>query len=402
MKRILCGLLCALLLAGCAIADPAGPEEIKLDANTVIVSAAETLQAAQSLQVTIAQKCGLELEIKEAAEGGTAIVVAVDSSLAEGQYRTRLAEGRIYIEAQSVAVLNIAVRDIRSKWLVADSTPRLPSSLCAELSGTVDLKAAPIFVLDQNIRYANDEGGNFVVDRAPRFKKLAQEYLPDIIALQEDNKLWASITDKYFLDNYGVSGMFSTGPELKGGNRQAIYFDKDRFEMVEEGAVWLCDTPGEYGTKFEDSKSIRQCTWVLLKDNFTEQNLFICNVHLDTAGDEVRDRQLAVLLEHLKGYMEQYPAIFLGDFNSKPESNVYATVTGFMSDPHITATTKLSDMEITCDKYGTWDWETEAKRIDFLFYNDFLVADTYCVMTDQYGGYISDHFGVTTQYSFAP
>lgn len=55
-----------------------------------------------------------------------------------------------------------------------------------------------------------------------------------------------------------------------------------------------------------------------------------------------------------------------------------------------------------CDKYG--EWET-PKRIDYMFYNDELVANKYRVMTDRYqdktGCYVSDHFGVTTEYSFA-
>ena len=400
MKRILCICLCAMLLIGC-LGCAKGVEEVAIDKSTVILSTAETMQAALSLQVTIAQKWGLELEIKEAAEGGTAIVVAVDSSLAEGQYRTRLEEGRIYIEAQSVAVLNIAVRDIRSKWLVADPTPRLQASQCDALSGTIDLKAAPIFVLDQNIRYTDDEGGNMIVDRAPRFRQLVEEYLPDIIALQEDSKMWAMILDKLFSENYGLYGMFSGGPDTTKGHRQSIFYNKDRFEAVEEGAFLLSDTPDEYYTKFEDSKSIRHTTWVLLKDKYTGQELFVCNVHLDNSTDEVRGKQLAVLLERMKGYMEQYPAIFLGDFNARPESTTYAKVTEFMSDPYITATTKLSDLDYTCDKYGTWAGTEDARRIDYLFYNDYLVADTYCVMTDQYGGYISDHFGVTVQFSFA-
>ena len=400
MKRFLSIVLSSMLLLGC-VGCAKEVKEVTLDESAVIVSSQETMQAALSLKVTLAQKCGLDLEIKEAAEGGTAIVVAVDESLADGQYRTHLEESRIYIEAKSVAVLNIAMRDIRSKWLVADPTPRLQASQCDALSGTIDLKSAPIFVLDQNIRYTDDEGGNLIVDRAPRFRQLAEEYLPDIIALQEDSKIWAAILDKFFGDNYGMYGMFSAGPDTTKGHRQSIFYNKDRFEAVEEGAFLLSDTPDEYYTKFEDSKSIRHTTWVLLKDKYTGQDLFICNVHLDNSTDEVRGKQLGVLLERLKGYMEQYPTIFLGDFNARPETNTYATVTEFLSDPYITATTKLSDLEYTCDKYGAWAGTDEVRRIDYLFYSDELVADTYCVMTDQYGGYISDHFGVTVQFSYA-
>lgn len=397
MKRIGICLLCVLLLLGCAA--NAEPEEIKIDSATVIVSGEDTMAAALSLQTTIAQQWDLDLEIKEQAEEGTAIVIAVEESLNQGQYRTRIEEGSIYIEAQNSDVMVQAMRSIRRAWPVADSTPHLLASQCDQLSGTIDLQNAPVLVLTQNIRYADDEGGNKVVDRAPRFKLLAQEYLPDIIAIQEDSKLWAGILDKFLGENYNMSGMFSSGPEDTRGNRQSIFYNKDRFEAVEEGAFILSDTPDEFYTRFEGSKSVRHITWVLLKDRFTGKELLLCNTHLDNSTDEIRDKQLAVVLDRLGSYMEQYPTVFVGDFNATPDSSVYTTMSGLMSDPHVSATTKLSNQEITCDKYGLWE---TPKRIDYMFYNDKLVADTYRIMTDLYDGYISDHYGVTTQYSYLP
>jgi endonuclease/exonuclease/phosphatase family metal-dependent hydrolase len=176
--------------------------------------------------------------------------------------------------------------------------------------------------------------------------------------------------------------------------------EKERrvFSDVEQGALWLSDTPSEPYTKFEDSKSCRHCTWAILKDTFTGRELFVCNTHLDTASEAVRLKQLAVLQENLGGYMEQYPTLLVGDFNSRPDSGVYAAVSQTLSDPHVTAAVKLSNTEFTYDNYGT---EDDPCRLDYLFYNEGLVAETYRVMIDLYNGYVSDHYGVTTQYSFA-
>lgn len=398
MKRFVILLVCLLLLlAGCGEV-----REVALDDSFVIVCAEENgpvREAALSLQVALIQKCNLELEVvAEAKKDAKTITVAVDEALEEGQYRTRMADGNIFIEASSADVMVPAMRAIRKNWLGESAEPKLEAKKLDALCGKIDLANAPFLVLTQNIRYLDDEGGNKVIDRAPRFSKLVQEYMPDIIAMQEDNKLWASISDKFFAENYGVSGMFTGGPDTTKGNRQAIFFRSSRYELVEEGALWLSDTPNEPFTKLEGSKSCRHCTWAILKDKFADKEIFICNVHLDNSTEDVRVKQLEILQEHLSSYMEQYPTIFCGDFNAQPDGQVYATVTKTLSDPHVTAEKKLSSIEITCDKYGTWE---TPKRLDYLYYNDFLVADRYRVMTDLYNGYISDHYGVTTEYSFA-
>lgn len=404
MKRILCTLLTALLLMG-VLAGCQKEASLTLDDSFVIVCSEEkgaVNQAAKSLRIALSQKCGLELElVKEAPAGKKTITVAVDEGLEAGQYRTRIVDGNLTIEAQSAQVMVLAMRDIRQNWLGEACEPKLTSDKLASLCGTVELANAPFLVLTQNIRYADDEGGNMVVQRGPRFQKLVWEYQPDIIALQEDNRIWSLITDKMLGENYGVSGTFSGGPDTTKGNRQSIYYRLDRYELVEEGALWLSDTPDEPYSKLEASKSCRHCTWALLKDNLTGKELLAINTHLDTIGPEVRSAQLQIILDRLGDKMEQYPTIFCGDFNAVPEEAVYATMTGRMSDPHVSATAKLSTIQITCDKYGTWE---TPMRIDYMFYNDQIVANKYRVMTDLYqdetGCYISDHYGVTTEYSF--
>ena len=407
MKRLFCFAFSAILLMSLFSGCQKKEEDVALDSTYVIVCAQEEgalNQAAKSLQMALIQKCGLELElVQEAPEGKKTVTVAVDASLAEGAYRTRIVDGNIAIEAQSEQVMIFAMRAIRWSWLGEGAEPKLTADQTADLSGTVDLANAPFYVLTQNIRYADDENGNKVSDRAPRYNKLVTEYIPDLIYMQEDNKLWSNISDIFFKDNYGVFGMFSSGPDAESikGNRQAIFYRLDRYEALDSGFFWLSETPDEAYTKLEDSKSIRHCVWVLLKDKFTGKELLAVNTHMDNSTPEVRNFQLQVILDRLGDKMEQYPTVFCGDFNATPDEPVYATMTGRMSDPHVSATTKLSDLEITCDKYGTWE---TPKRIDYMFYNELLVANTYRIMTDRYpdktGSYISDHFGVTTEYSF--
>ena len=393
MKKILCALLALLLLCGCGAS---APKEMTVDDSFVIVCAEDPVlrQAAIGLQSNLKHTYGLELEIVTAAEGKS-ITLSVDSSLEDGQYRTRLTEKGVEIEAQSAQVMTLAMRCISAGW----PARTLTADLCATLSGHYPAADAPFLVLTQNIRYADDEGGNLVIQRAPRFNQLVQQYQPDIMCIQEDNRMWAPILEKFFSDRYGFHGMYSGGPVAnngQGGNKQLIFYRSDRYELLESGGFWLSDTPEE-ASKLEDSKSIRSCTWVLLKDRLTEQTLFVCNTHLDTISNEVRLAQLEILYQQVGSYMEKYPTVFCGDFNARPDSGVYAEVTKTLRDPHVTGGDPTG-MEYTYTNYGTDD---DPRRLDYMFYSETLAAQSYRILTDQYDGYISDHYGVMTEYSFA-
>lgn len=393
MKKMLCVLLALLLLCGCGAS---APKEMTVDESFVIVCAEDPIlrQAAIGLQSNLKHTYGLELEIVTAAEGKS-ITVSVDSGLEDGQFRTRLTENGVIIEAQSTQVMTLAMRHISANWPAGT----LNADACTALSGCYPAEDAPFLVMTQNIRFADDEGGNMVAQRAPRFRQLLERYQPDILCMQEDNRAWVSILEKFLSDRYGVYGMYSDGPDVNngtGGLKQEIFYRSDRYELLENGGFWLSDTP-EAASKLDTSKSRRTCTWVLLKDKLTEQTLFVCNVHLDTKSNATRLAQLEILYQRIGSYMEQYPTVFCGDFNARPDSGAYTELTKKFRDPHVTVGDPTGT-EHTYTNYGTTD---DPRRLDYMFYNGLLTAQSYRILTDQYDGYISDHFGVMTEYSFA-
>ena len=400
MKKVLCLVLALLLLGGCGAQTP---KETTVDSTYVIVcdEDATMQQAAVSLQSNLKHKYSLEVEVVTTAPAeGKTITLRVDSALSAGEYRTRLTESGVVIEVQSTAVMPLAMRYICAGW---PADHKLTAEHCAaSLSGAYPLEEAPFLVLSQNIRYADDEGGNMVIQRAPRFNQLVQQYIPDILCVQEDNRVWAPIMDKFFGGLYTVFGEYSSGPDTTKGNRQSIYFRTDRYELLENGALWLSDTPNEPMTKFEGSKSVRHTTWVLLKDTYTGKELLVCDIHLDNSTNEIRMAQLEVMYEHLGSYMETYPTILCGDFNARPDTGVYEEVTKTFRDPHLTASAKPDFTEYSFTRYGTAQFGTddEPRRLDYMFYNDQLTAQMYRIMTNTYDGYISDHYGVMTEYSF--
>lgn len=391
MKKLTFVLLVCLvfgLFGGCS----AEPAQVTLTEQFTLVVAEDApvqlRQAALSIQAHLKWSCGLELPVEASASGKTVrLQVKEDPS---GKYTVSVSDTGVTLSFGSADTAPIATRQLL-RQLPADLVIR-----DGALSGQVKKSEAPFLALCQNVRGMDDPGGNMIVSRIPRMLQLLTQYGPDIICLQEDSKGWPPALDKALGECYGVTGQ--VGLDSLFGARQSIYYRLDRYSLTDSGVFWLSDTPDVPESKLESSNYVRHCTWALLQDGFTGRDVLICNIHLESTNGEARRAQLQIFFDYMAEKLEAYPTVICGDFNSRPTTEVYATMTGRYSDPHVTALEKLSDTEITCDKYGTWD---RPGRLDYLFYNEDLVATRYRVMTDQYDGYVSDHYGITAEYCFA-
>jgi endonuclease/exonuclease/phosphatase family metal-dependent hydrolase len=63
----------------------------------------------------------------------------------------------------------------------------------------------------------------------------------------------------------------------------------------------------------------------------------------------------------------------------------------------VTAAQKASDSEFT---YTNYDTEEDPCRLDYMLFSEGLTAETYRILTEQYDGYISDHYGACAQFRF--
>ena len=270
----------------------------------------------------------------------------------------------------------------------------LMGCICTLFAGC-GAKNEPITVITQNVRYCDDPDGNSITRRAKRLGELVEMYQPDIIGTQEVTVPWDTFFKAKYADSYGMVGAHDGGFDSTSGNKVAILYKLDRFELLESDTFWLSDTPQEV-SKLEDSKTKRICTWALLKDKTNEKTFLMCNTHLDTVSDEVRLAQYKVIAEVLADKIAQYPTILTGDLNATPDSIVYTEVNTIFSDPHTSAKNKADTGNYTYHGYG----KESDYRIDYCFYNDGLVAEDYRILTEQFDGYVSDHYGVLTKYTF--
>lgn len=256
------------------------------------------------------------------------------------------------------------------------------------------LEDAKIVVMSQNVRCNNDGTNKNISDRAPRFKLLVEKYAPDIIGTQETTATWNQYFKSYFKDTYGMVGCSREGKTATSGEWGTILYRLDRFELLDSGDFWLSSTPNKV-SRVSGSKCNRICTWALLKDKVTDKTFVMANTHLDHSTDQVRRQQINFLFAGLSDLIEQYPIFLTGDFNATPDSIVYDAADDLLLDARVDAAEDRSSIKYTFDSYGTLN---PGKLIDYCFYNDKSDALWYKVANEQFGGYVSDHYGIVSEF----
>ena len=262
-------------------------------------------------------------------------------------------------------------------------------------------KDTSIKILTQNLRCADDPGGNSIAERFFRFRNLVTEYKPDLIGTQETTADWNSHLERMSsfvaaqtdIGEYGMIGCSREGADAKGGEWNTILYRKDRFEPLDSDTTWLSYKPN-VARALEGARCKRICTWALLKDKQTGGSLLFANTHLDHGGNDVRSEQMNILMDYFADRIDQYPFYLTGDFNCTPTCKPYETATERLFDAHKTARVDLSSVERTYHTYG----ETAGGEIDFVFHNERTTPVYYEIISKDYDGFVSDHYGVIVEF----
>ena len=120
-----------------------------------------------------------------------------------------------------------------------------------------------------------------------------------------------------------------------------------------------------------------------------------CNVHL--SGGETAKKQLKVVAQYLKEELSQYITFLTGDFNANPISSAYRYFSQVMEDSYITCRDNLALITFTAHDYGKL---TNAYRIDYCWHKGDVICVSYNTVTYMYNGYVSDHFGVISEFYY--
>lgn len=246
-----------------------------------------------------------------------------------------------------------------------------------------------------NLRYDNSrDSGNLWIDRLPRVASLIAFHDFDILGTQEglQHQLDGLQT---LLPGYTYYGIGRDDGALKG-EHSAIFVKKDAFTIVNKGDFWLSETPSKPGFGW-DARINRICSWVLLKHNTTNKQLYCFNVHYDHQAVIARKESSKLILEKIKTIAGTTPVVLTGDFNGDHHSAWYQLIanSGVLLDTY-------SRVANPYKPNGTFQGFgpnlNPDQVIDHIFTTAQFSVSKWGVLTDSYNGkFPSDHFPVLTQ-----
>lgn len=249
-------------------------------------------------------------------------------------------------------------------------------------------------IISQNLRYADDLFGS-VENRSKLFVRLIEEYQPDSFGVQEATQQWIEILSEKLSEQYDV--VYAMRDEQEVSESSAVFYKKDKYELIDSGTIWLSYTPDVPYSKLQIAALPRVATWAVLKNKDTGFIYTHINTHLDNMGDLARTYQAQFLNEKIDELLcLGYPLVCTGDFNGNEKSNMYSEMTKNLSNASKIA--KISDKGRTFHDYGNM---TVGKYpIDFIFVSEGIAVERFKIIDEQIGGmYYSDHYGIMADVS---
>ncbi len=218
---------------------------------------------------------------------------------------------------------------------------------------------------------------------------------PDSIGLQE-----VTPELKLFLENfedlngrilgarYAAVGEYRDSGTDKSNEGCFIYYNKDKYQVVKSGTIWLSESAEKY-SKHSESNYARIATYALLKNKGTGEEYVHVNTHLEhDHTSEKKTNSAAVsgaeqIVQLLNSSFPNTPAVITGDFNQLKDSapyNVFINA-GFYDSRDASQTKNTYH-----NSYGIGSGSTPyaAKTIDHILYNGYFNKKSYTVYDEDY------------------
>lgn len=231
--------------------------------------------------------------------------------------------------------------------------------------------------------------------RVKRFAEYMNKVSADLIGTQEMNSDWLEKLSES-MSGYESYGVKRGGDETeKKSEMNAIFWKKDKFSAIEKGTFWLSETP-DIESRYDGAGCNRICTWALLENAETGNIILFMNTHLDNASEEAANYGAEVIKEQIVQLGEKYSfdaTVLTGDFNQTQGMAAYETIESVLND----SLTSFEDKK--AGTYQSWGEEESTEPIDFIFLSDNTTAVNYEVLNDISEGYVSDHYGVYTEWT---
>ncbi|MEI6248156.1 MAG: endonuclease/exonuclease/phosphatase family protein [Verrucomicrobiota bacterium] len=263
--------------------------------------------------------------------------------------------------------------------------------------GATDAATAPIAlelkVMTFNLRYASTSMPHAWSVRRPVTKACLEQTAPDLIGTQEG--LAAQLADmRADLPAYAMLGQGREGGDK--GEYMAIFYRRDRFELLETHDFWLSETPEVVGSKSWNTSLPRMVTWARFRDKATGKAFVFANTHFDHMSEDARAQSAKLVRARFSALKPESPVLLVGDFNSAAKASAaYTTLTegGFLTDLYRTAPARSGEDLNTFHGYRKPGHD--GVHIDWLLGRGGWQAKAAEVITFEVKGqHPSDHFPV--------
>lgn len=256
--------------------------------------------------------------------------------------------------------------------------------------GPIEIK-----VISYNIRTMARDGENNWENRRHATRNMLNRHNPDLFGLQEAMTPHLKYIDTFF-PQYSRVGVGRDDGKM-GGEVMAIYYNKERFELLESGTFWLSETPDKVSRGW-DAACNRTVTWVKVRDKESRKRFYYFNTHLDHRGRVAQTESIKLVVEKIKEIAGERATVILGgDFNVVPEDEIFEPLGEFMFEARTTAAE--ADVKGTFNMFGKLK---EYSVIDHLFFRGRRAkCHEYRVLDGDYGApFISDHYPVEIVLTF--
>lgn len=287
---------------------------------------------------------------------------------------------------------------------------RIVLYLCAALAWLTTLPAAAaqqaekssctLNVATFNLRMDTPkDGDNAWPNRKEMVKGLIRFHDFDIFGTQEGFK--HQLDNILELGNYAYIGA-GRDDGKDAGEHSAIFYKKDRFEVLDKGNFWFSETPDVPGKGWDAVCCNRICSWGKFKDKVSGQVFFFFNSHYDHQGEVARRESSHLLLKKIREIAGEKAIVFAtGDFNAVPTDEPIITLAadGLLLDSYTRSETPRYGTEGT---FSSFQLDAPMQnRIDYIWVTKQISVKKYAVLNDmQYGHFPSDHFPVMIQAAF--
>ncbi len=217
----------------------------------------------------------------------------------------------------------------------------------------------------------------------------------DSIGVQEATPEWMATLKDTLSEKYAFVGQGRDG--LDEGEYSAIFYLKDKYNVVDSGTFWLSETPEEMSYGWGASCR-RICTWIVLEDKASGEKYVHMNSHFDHISSSARKNSAKLIIEKAKNFGD-LPIVFTADMNARENSEAYNTMakSGFFKD----AKTEAADTMDYLTYHDTQPRFHQGEVLDYVMSTHKLTATKYRVVTAGIDGrYVSDHFPIYADFEF--